>query len=149
MMAKFRLRSWQTQVLYDARDYEVEAASIEAAAGLLDELQERAQETAGPVELPSNVVAIDGNGGQMRALDPDEIVDSERGIAGIDANGRKLRDVLPVVADVPGDAAAKLLAAFVTDIDAVGAETVRAHWPDLIVTYEKARAALAATAGGS
>ena len=147
-MATFRLRSWETQTLYDARDYEVVAATLEAAAELLDELQERAQETCGPVDLPPEVSSVDGNDGEMRVLDPEEIVGSERGIAEIDPAGRKLRDVTPTVADAPGDTAAKVLAAFIADIEAVGVETVRQDWPDLIVTYERARAALAATLVG-
>ena len=78
----------------------------------------------------------------------EEIVGSERGIAEIDPAGRKLRDVTPTVADAPGDTAAKVLAAFIADIEAVGVEAVRQDWPDLIVTYERARAALAATLVG-
>ena len=140
-MATFRLRSWETQTLYDARDYEVVAATLEAAAELLDELQERAQETCGPVALPPEVSPIDGNDGEMRVLDPEEIVGSERGIAEIDAAGHKLRDVTPAESGTPGDTVAKVLAAFIADIEAVGVEAVRQDWPDLIVTYERARAA--------
>jgi hypothetical protein len=33
-MARFRLRSWQEQTLYDCPEYEVEADSVEAAADL-------------------------------------------------------------------------------------------------------------------
>ena len=143
-MARFRLRSWQEQTLYDSRDYEVEADTLEEAAELLDELQERAQEISEPVDLPPQVRRIDGTSREMRVLDPCEIVDGERGIAEIDAAGRKLRDVLPAVADTPGGPPLKVLAEFVADIEAVGADTVRQDWPDLIVTYEKARAALIA-----
>ena len=144
-MERFRLRSWEEQTLYDCREYEVEADSIEAAAELLDALRERAQEMNGPVELPPNVWRIDGGGRVMRVLDPKHLVDSERGIAEIGANGRKLRDVLPAAAD-PADPPARLLAAFVRDIETMGVDTVTAKCPDLAATYEKARAALACPA---
>lgn len=143
-MARFRLRSWQEQTLYDCRDYEIEAGTLEEAAGLLDELQERAQEISEPVDLPPQVRRIDGASREMRALDPCEIVDGERGIAEIDADGHKLRDVLPAAADPVGDLPVKVLAEFVADIDAVGVDAVRQDWPDWLVTCEKARAALIA-----
>jgi hypothetical protein len=54
-MPKFRLRSWEDQTLYDSRDYEVEAETIEEAAKQLDELQEQAQEADGAVSAPANV----------------------------------------------------------------------------------------------
>lgn len=144
-MARFRLRSWQEQTLYDCRDYEVEAATLAEAAELLADLQCQAQEITGPVVLPPNVRDLDGADGKMSVLDPDEIVDSETGIAEIDACGRKLRDVLPDEADPPGESPVTLLAEFVADIDAVGVDTVQQDWPDLVVTYEKARAALIAS----
>lgn len=102
-MARFRLRSWQEQTLYDCRDYEVEAGTVEEAAELLGELQFEAQEISGPVDLPPNVWCIDGTGREMRVLDPREIVDSESGIAEIDEDRNKLRDVPPVVTNAPGD----------------------------------------------
>ncbi len=145
-MARFRLRSWQEQTLYDSRDYEIDAGTLEEAAELLDELQEQAQEIAGPVELPLNVWCINSTGREMWVLDPDEIVDSERGIAEIGTDGRKLRDVLPAAASPPDGALATALAEFIRDIEAVGVETVREDWPDLVVTYEKARRAVAASA---
>lgn len=144
-MARFRLRSWQEQTLYDSRDYEVETDTLEQAAELLDELQERAQEISEPVDLPPQVRRIDVASCEMRVLDPNEIVDSERGIAEIDAAGRKLRDILPTVTDAPDDATLTVLAEFVADIEAVGVATISQDWPDLIVTYEKACAALIAS----
>ena len=143
-MARFRFRSWQEQTLYDCRDYEVEADTLEEAAELLDELQERAQEISEPVDLPPQVRRIVGTSREMRLLDPCEIVDGERGIAEIDTAGHKLRNVLPALADTPDDAPLKVLAEFVVDIEAVGLETIGQDWPDLVVTYEKARAALIA-----
>jgi hypothetical protein len=148
-MARFRLRSWQEQTLYDCPEYEVEADSVEAAADLLDALQERAQEMNGPVELPPNVWRIDGGGRTMRALDPHHLVDSERGIAEIGADGRKRRDVLPAPADPPANAPARVLAAFVRDIEAMGVERATATWPDLAATYEAARAALTRPVAGA
>ena len=131
-MARFRLRSWQEQTLYDSRDYEIDAGTVEEAAELLDELQGQAQEIAGPVELPPNVRRIDSTGREMWVLDPDEIVDSECGIAEIDADGRKLRDVLPAAASPPDGALATALAEFIRDIEALAsrpcAKTGRIWW---------------------
>jgi hypothetical protein len=139
------LRCWQEQTRYDAHDCDVEAASLEDAAALLDALQEQAQAVAGAVELPATVRRSDGSARVMPVLDPDEVVDGVRGITEIDANGRKQRDVLPR----PADTAAAVLAEFVRDVEAVGIAVVRQDWPDLLVTYPKARAALARSAEDS
>ena len=141
-MTRFRLRCWQEQTLTDCCDYEVEADTLADAAALLDDLQDRAQAVTGPVSLPPNVRRIASTDRRMQVLDPDEVVDSVRGIAAIDDHGRKLRDVLPPAADSPADALTQVLTEFVHDIETVGVETVRRDWPDLVLTYEKARTAL-------
>ena len=76
-MARFRLRSWQEQTLYDCRDYEVEAGTVEEAAELLGELQFEAQEISGPVDLPPNVRCIDGTG-RERFDDLLDVLDARR-----------------------------------------------------------------------
>jgi hypothetical protein len=51
--------------------------------------------------------------------------------------------VPPAAADAPADTPGTVLAEFISDIEAVGIETVKQEWPDLAATYAKARAALA------
>jgi hypothetical protein len=51
--------------------------------------------------------------------------------------------VPPAAADAPPDTQGKVLAEFISDVEAVGIETVKQEWPDLAATYAKARAARA------
>jgi hypothetical protein len=51
--------------------------------------------------------------------------------------------VLRAGADAPADTPGKVLAEFISDVEAVGIETVKQGWPDLAATFAKARAALA------
>ena len=51
--------------------------------------------------------------------------------------------VLRAGADAPADTPGKVLAEFISDVEAVGLETVKQEWPDLAATFAKARAALA------
>jgi hypothetical protein len=49
----------------------------------------------------------------------------------------------PAKADAPADTPGKVLAEFISDVEAVGIETVMQEWPDLAATYAKARDVLA------
>ena len=60
-----------------------------------------------------------------------------------DPNGAANGTLLPAGADVPADAPNKVLAEFISDVEAIGIETVKQEWPDLAAIYVKARATLA------
>jgi hypothetical protein len=49
----------------------------------------------------------------------------------------------PAKADAPADTPGKVLAEFISDVEAVGIETVKQEWPDLAATCAKARDVLA------
>jgi hypothetical protein len=55
---------------------------------------------------------------------------------------------VPTAGDAPADTPGKVLAEFISDVEAVGIETVKQEWPDLAATYAKARATLAEHAQG-
>jgi hypothetical protein len=54
----------------------------------------------------------------------------------------------PPAAVAPADAPGKVLAEFISDVEAVGIETVKQEWPDLAATFAKARDTLAEYAQG-
>jgi hypothetical protein len=51
--------------------------------------------------------------------------------------------VLRARADAPADTLGKVLAEFISDVEAVGLETVKQEWPDLAATFAKVWASLA------
>ena len=149
-MPKFRLRSWEDQTLYDSRDYEVEAKTIEEAAKQLNELQEQAQAADSAVPTPASVRRL----GQVckdarrlvRVLDPREIVDGNRGIDEIDEKGEWRRGIIPTEVEVSPDlkkACELLVRAYVKGQGAGGS----IDWSDLDEAYQAALAALGQTGG--
>jgi hypothetical protein len=79
----------------------------------------------------------------------DEIVwiDNNMADGGEDENNAKAQDpsgaangtLLPAGAGAPADTPDKVLAEFISDVEAIGIETVKQEWPDLAATYAKAR----------
>ena len=65
-----------------------------------------------------------------------------------DPSGAANGTLLPAGADAPADTPDKVLAEFISDVEAIGIETVKQEWPDLAATYVKARATLAEHAQG-
>lgn len=92
-MAEFLLRVWSEQTLFDCRDYRVEADSLEAAAELLRELQEKAEDAGHPVPH-DDVTALESyQDDKVAPLDPEEIVDGCTGFTLIDEEGNRVRDL--------------------------------------------------------
>ena len=81
----------------------------------------------------------------------DDIAWIDRDKAGGGADEMRFPDSVVAIAVPPGDSRCTgrhpgpgtVLAEFISDIEAVGIETVKQEWPDLAATYAKARAALA------
>jgi hypothetical protein len=77
-------------------------------------------------------------------------IDTSKADGGEDENHEKAQDpsgaangtLAPTSAVTPADASGKVLAEFISDVEAVGIETVKQEWPDLAATYAKARATL-------
>src|SRR5437870_2854647 len=80
-------------ILCDSHDYTVDAATIEEAAQLLAELQDKAQATSEHQTLPNNIESREEYGARLLVLDPEAIVDIEHGIQEIDEDGSPLRDI--------------------------------------------------------
>lgn len=102
-MPTFFIRAWARQTLYDARDYEVEAGSPEAAAALVRDTMTRIDDGEGPwIDLrtgqPYGGMALMPPDREhvVVPLDPEEVIDGESGFALVEAlDGAKLRDVDP------------------------------------------------------
>lgn len=95
-MPKFMLRSWAEQTLYDCRDYEVEAETLDEAKELLGELQDEADSADCACASDPRVTAVYGwHDDRVVPLDPDEIVDGESGIVEITEMGNPVRDDPP------------------------------------------------------
>jgi hypothetical protein len=83
-------------------------------------------------------------------------IDNNKAKGGEDENDAKTRNpsdaangtLLPAGVDAPADTPDKVLAEFISGVEAVGIETVKQEWPDLAATYAKARATLAEHAQG-
>jgi len=89
-MARFFIRAWQTQTLYDAREHWIEADSPEDAARIYrDEIDAMEAGDANAGE------ARDADGRHFLLPDPEEIVDSDRGYVLLDETWTKVRDVDP------------------------------------------------------
>jgi len=90
------------------------------------------------------------------AFDDIAWIDNNKADGGEDENDAKARNpsdaanatLPPAGADAPADTPDKVLAEFISDVEAVGIETVKQEWPDLAATYAKARAMLAEHAQG-
>lgn len=106
-MPTFVIRHWATQVLYDDRDYTVEAATPEEAAAKV--------RAADRLRRDSDAAAVDIRTGQpiegyvivtseytVCELDPQDIIDGDEGFALVDETGRKVRDVTPTGGDAEG-----------------------------------------------
>jgi hypothetical protein len=144
-MTRFRLRAWHLNTFVDTCDYVVEAKDLAEATELLDDLQSRAQEAGSLVSLPRCVLCVASEGRQMRALTPEKLVTDARGIVEILTEDTEHQDP-PVSAAVQWhDVTAAILREFIRDVEAAGVETIRREWPDLAITYEKAKAAMLPT----
>ena len=105
-MPVFKMRSWQTQTLRAYQDYLVEAPDEAAAARLLSDAQDEAQDD-GHVERVVGVrrILAHGNGRPtvteegVRQLDPNDIDGSETGVTLIADDGSEIREVLPAPPD--------------------------------------------------
>ena len=93
-MPEFHLRVWAEQVLFDCRDYTIDAATLEDAVALLDELQEEADSEGQSRRNPAVEAWRGGN--RVRGLDPAEIVSGDQGITLIDEAGVRVRDLVGV-----------------------------------------------------
>ena len=92
-MPEFRLRIWQEQVLFDCRDYIVEADTLKAACELLWSAHTKASETSDLVPHARISTADPGRFDEVVELDPDEIVVGDQGITLIDEKGDRVRDL--------------------------------------------------------
>jgi hypothetical protein len=103
-MPKFMLRGWAEQTLYDCRDYEVEAGTLEDAKELLGELQDEADYADCACASDPRVTAVDGwRVDGVVPLDPTEIVSGDSGIVEISEDGK------PVKTDAPRTALTLIL----------------------------------------
>jgi len=107
-MPKHYIRAWATQTLYDCRDYEVEAATPEAAAAKVRDIMAR-------IGMRGNAIWIDLRTGEehtgdrlenadrpfvVRELDPAEVTDSEEGFCSYDPeSGWRLDEIEPTEAE--------------------------------------------------
>ena len=90
---KFPLRIWAEQVLFDCKDYHVEADTLEQAVALLRELQEKADSDGQTWSDPRIRSADPYRLNEVGPLDPNEIQSGDTGITLLDDAGERLRDL--------------------------------------------------------
>jgi hypothetical protein len=92
-MAEFLLRVWAEQVLFDCRDYRVEADTLEAAVELLHELQEKADWGSEAIRHDAVSARESYHLDEVMPLDPQEVVDGASGMTLVDEEGNRVRDL--------------------------------------------------------
>ena len=100
-MPTFHIRAWMTQTLIDEATYRIDAPTKEEAARKLNDLLARAadhgwQDTRTGTDTPDDFNSIDAADRPyiVTALDPDEVIESERGFDHITEDGELLsRDI--------------------------------------------------------
>ena len=97
-MAKFTIRAWATQTLYDSADYVIEAETPEAAALKLETALVAASDTGNWIDIntgePSTAMM---RGHQehhiVRALDPNDVIESKNGFEWLGDDGHVIAEV--------------------------------------------------------